>query len=51
MPFPRIKGAVIRLIQAGKYGSLAASNPIEGYGERQQCLTEGLEQRWKQDIQ
>lgn len=48
-PFPRLKGWVIRLVQAGKYGSLVANNPIEGYGERQQRLADGLQRRWKQD--
>lgn len=48
-PFPRVKRVIIRLVQAGKYGGLAANNRIEGYGERQQRLAEGLEQRWKQD--
>ncbi|WP_346799147.1 hypothetical protein R5M92_07795 [Halomonas sp. Bachu 37] len=47
-PFPHLKGWVIRTVQAGQYGSLAANNRIEGYGERQQQLADGLEQRWKQ---
>lgn len=47
-PFPKLRGWVIRLVQAGQYGGLAASNRIEGYGERQQRLMDGLEQRRKQ---
>lgn len=47
-PFPRLKGWVIRLVQAGQYGGLATPNRIEGYGERQQRLMDGLEQRRKQ---
>ena len=47
MPFPRLKGWVIRLVQAGQYSELAAPNRIEGYGERQQRLMNGLEQRRK----
>ena len=46
-PFPRLKGWVIRLVQAGQYSGLAAPNRIEGYGERQQRLMNGLEQRRK----
>jgi len=47
-PFPRLRGRVIRLVQASHYGGLVASNRTEGYGERQQRLMNGLEQRWKQ---
>ncbi|XGA80034.1 hypothetical protein OR573_16425 [Halomonas sp. CH40] len=47
-PFPRLKGWVIRLVQAGQYSGLATSNRIEGYGERQQRLMNGLEHRRKQ---
>ncbi|MGS2745218.1 hypothetical protein ACU6TU_16705 [Halomonas sp. LS-001] len=46
-PFPRLKGWVIRLVQAGQYSAMAAPNRIEGYGERQQQLMNGLEQRRK----
>lgn len=46
-PFPGVKGWIIRLIQAGKFNDFAANNRIEGYGERQQRLTNGLEQRRK----
>lgn len=46
-PFPRLKGWVIRLVQAGQYSGLAEPNRIEGYGERQQRLMNGLEQRRK----
>lgn len=47
-PFPRLRGWVIRLVQAGQYSDLAASTRIEGYGERQQRLMDGLERRRKQ---
>ena len=46
-PFPRLKGWVIRLVQAGQYSGLATPNRIKGYGERQQRLMNGLEQRRK----
>lgn len=46
-PFPRFKGWVIRQVQAGKYASFTASQRIEGYGERQQRLSDGLNQRWQ----
>lgn len=46
-PFPRARAWLIRLVQAGKYRPQAADYRIEGYGERQQRLTNGLEQRWK----
>ncbi|WP_434986235.1 hypothetical protein [Vreelandella zhaodongensis] len=46
-PFPKLKGWVIRLVQAGQYGKFAVPNRIEGYGERQQRLMSGLEQRRK----
>lgn len=46
-PFPGVKSWVIRLVQAGQYSRFAAPNCIEGYGERQQRLMNGLEQRRK----
>ena len=48
-PFPKLKGWVIRLVQAGKCDMAGAPNRIEGVGDRQQRLLEGLEYRGKQD--
>lgn len=50
-PFPNLKGRIIRLLQAGRFGSFTAENPIEGYGEHQQRITHGLQQRWGRDSQ
>ncbi|MEL7611761.1 hypothetical protein AAGW18_04575 [Vreelandella titanicae] len=46
-PFPKLKGWVIRLVQAGTFGGGVTPNRTEGYGERQQRLMNGLEQRRK----
>lgn len=46
-PFPKLKGWVIRLVQAGNFGGGVTPNRTEGYGERQQRLMNGLEQRRK----
>lgn len=46
-PFPRLKGWVIRLVQAGTFEVGVTANHTEGYGERQQRLMNGLAQRRK----
>lgn len=48
-PFPRLKGWVIRQIQAGKYTNIQGVHYIEGYGERQQRLSDELNRRWQPD--
>ncbi|WP_447926422.1 hypothetical protein [Vreelandella sp. EE27] len=50
-PFPRLKGWVIRLVQAGRFGGTAAEpNRTEGMGTRQQRLLNGLQQRRKLEV-
>ncbi|MGO3700561.1 MULTISPECIES: hypothetical protein [Halomonas] len=50
-PFPNLKGRIIRLLQAGRFINFTVENPVEGYGEHQQRITNGLQQRWKRDSQ